>query len=496
MTERSAAAQLAQRLEWEDAELKATWDNAPVGLNLLDRELRYRRVNRVCAEINGLPIEDHIGKTVSEVLPGLAPELEPKLRGVLETGEVFEHFVEAEVPSQPGRLRDWHATYVPLRDAAGAIIGVGTTVREVTAEREAERQKLCMAARHSAFVRATSVVLWVADREGNLLDEDSPSVREFSGIRPEEEMLGPGAWLTYLHPDDRERAREAWSRAIRMTTVYECELRVRRRDGGYLWMLARAAPVLDERGEVVEWVGANTDISERKRAEEEREATLRFAEQFIGILGHDLRNPISAILMAAQLVRRKAADASEVQRLADRVAASGRRMGNMVAQLLDLTRVRLGTGLKVERSATSLSHVVYAAVDELRLVHPTRTIECTCEADVDGSWDADRLAQVVSNLVGNALQHGDAAQPVEVRLAKVESGVSFEVQSYGAPIGPDLLPHVFDPYRQGKSRGGDSQGLGLGLFITQQIVHAHGGRIDVRSTATEGTRFIVTLPRL
>jgi PAS domain S-box-containing protein len=372
-------------------------------------------------------------------------------------------------------------------------VGVTTHVREVTTDPEAEQQRLRKAARDAAFVQATSVLLWVTDPYGHLL-EDSPTWRAFTGLSFDDVMT-PWGWAKALHPDDRERVSAAWSRAVRSKSLFVCEQRFRRWDGTYVWTLARAAPVLDERGDIVEWVGTNMDISESKRAEEEREARLRVAEQFIGILGHDLRNPINAIQMAAQLLERKGESAGDRLRLVERIAASTSRMSNMVAQLLNLTRVRLGTGLRVERKATNLSQVVTAAVEELRLVYPMRIVECACEAAVQGSWDVDRLAQVVSNLVGNALQHGDPARPVEVRLATVEYGAVFEVQSYGPPIPPELLPHIFDPYRQGQPCRGKSQGLGLGLFITQEIVHAHGGRIDVRSTAAEGTRFIVTLPR-
>jgi PAS domain S-box-containing protein len=380
-----------------------------------------------------------------------------------------------------------------LRAIGHAAAGALVRVLDVTAEREAERQKLRTAARDVAFMQATSVIRWGLDASG-MSPEDSPSWRAFTGMGFEDQKVEPER-LAAVHPDDRARVRAAWSHALETKSLYQCELRVRRYDGAYVWILSRFVPVLDERGEVVEWVGADVDISKRKRAEEEREATLRFAEQFIGILSHDLRNPIAAVQMGAEMLKRRLGSAPEARPFVERIASSARRMGNMVAQLLDLTRVRLGTGLTVERQAMNLTPVVLAVIDELRLVHPGRAIACDCESAVEGAWDGDRLAQVVSNLVGNALQHGDAARPVEVRLANTHSGAVFEVQSYGSPIAPDLLPRLFDPYRQGGIRGGKSSGLGLGLFITQQIVLAHGGRIDVRSTAAEGTRFTVTLPR-
>jgi PAS domain S-box-containing protein len=487
----------AQLLDGERAlaELEACWDNAPVGLNVVDRDLRFRRVNRVCAEINGVPIDAHIGRTVAEVLPEpLARELVPKLRRVLTTGEVFDEVLSAETISRPGRLREFQALYFPMRDADGSIVGVISTVREVTVEREFQRQKLRQAARDSAFLRGTSLLLWATDASG-LHSEDSPTVRGFIGMS-REELTAPWGWLAGLHPADREQARAAWSQATRTGSVYECEMRVRRHDGAYVWTLARGAPVLDASGEVLEWVGVNTDISHRKWAEEQREATLRFAEQFIGILGHDLRSPINAIQMAAHLMARNPGDATNTTRFAQRIASSAGRMGNMVAQLLDLTRARLGTGLKIERKAINLSHVVAAGVDELRLAFPTRTIECSSEPLVEGLWDADRLAQVVSNLVGNALQHGDPGRSVEVHLANDRSRAAvLEVRNFGAPIPPELLPHLFEPYHHGQARTGKGQGLGLGLFITHQIVRAHSGRIEVTSTAAEGTLLVVTLPR-
>jgi PAS domain S-box-containing protein len=393
-------------------------------------------------------------------------------------------FERASLPHPGGR----DAPLTPHREWATAELAAALHSAPVgLLEREA-REKLRMAARDSAFVQATALIVWGTNAQG-VVTEDSPSWRALTGMRDHRE------WLTAVHPDDRERVCAAWSRATESKSLYECEMRMRRHDGTYVWTVARGAPVLDEHGEVLEWVGTSMDISERKRAEEEREATLRFAEQFIGILGHDLRNPINAVQMAAQLLERKADSADDRRRLVERIAASTSRMSNMVSQLLDLTRVRLGTGLHIERKATNLSHVVTAAVDELRLAHPARTIECACGAFVVGSWDADRLAQIVSNLVGNALQHGDPARPVEVRVETTDAGAVFEVQSYGTPIAPNLLPHIFDPYRQGQSHSGKSKGLGLGLFITQQIVHAHRGQIGVRSTAAEGTRFTVRLPR-
>ena len=231
---------------------------------------------------------------------------------------------------------------------------------------------------------------------------------------------------------------------------------------------------------------------ERGQLVERLEEAVRFAEQFVGILGHDLRNPLSAIQMNADLLKR---DAGSQGRATDRILSSTARMTNMVGQLLDLTRSRLAGGIVVERKATSLTDVVANVIDELRVIHPSRDIRSALAGDVRGDWDPGRLAQVVSNLVDNALQYGDRSRPIDVRLAAPGAEAVLEVQSFGPPIAPELIPVLFDPYRRGETRGSRRKGLGLGLFISRQIVAAHGGAIDVASDTENGTIFTVSLPR-
>lgn len=216
----------------------------------------------------------------------------------------------------------------------------------------------------------------------------------------------------------------------------------------------------------------------------------RLGEQFVTVLGHDLRTPLNAITMAASILKRSV---RRDDKLLDRILSSAARMNKMIAQLLDLALSRLSGGIPIDRKRITLNDVVESAVDEIRQAYPSREIRCTLEPQVQGDWDAERLAQVVSNLVCNAVQYGDADRPIEVRLAMREREAVLEVQNSGTPISPGLLPVLFEPYRRGEGcarRGG----LGLGLFIANQIVRSHGGRIEVTSTAAAGTRFSVRLP--
>jgi signal transduction histidine kinase len=196
--------------------------------------------------------------------------------------------------------------------------------------------------------------------------------------------------------------------------------------------------------------------------------------------------------MAAASLKRRLADQADMKSI-ERVLSAGERMDRMISQLLDLTRGRLGGGISIERTDGDLSQAVLAVVDELRLAFTGREIHCEVGPNVTGPWDLDRLAQVVSNLLGNALVHGDTNGTVHVRL-DANDDVILTVHNPSKPISESELDRIFDPYR--RSGATPRNGLGLGLFIAKQIVLAHDGRISVASTVEGGTTFTVVLPRL
>ena len=241
-------------------------------------------------------------------------------------------------------------------------------------------------------------------------------------------------------------------------------------------------------------IAIDRDIARRKVLEAALRESAQFQEQFVGVLGHDLRNPLGAISMATDLLLRLGPLPSQATVLG-RIGSSAARMDRMVEELLDLTRARLAGGIPVDlKPGTNLALIAGAAVDELRVAHPQARVSVDAPREVNGEWDPDRMAQVVSNLVANAIQHGGRSE-VEVRLRRANASAILEVHNGGPPIPLDLLPRIFEPFRRGAKTGArQAQGLGLGLFIAEQIVLAHGGKIRVRSTEAEGTYFTITLP--
>jgi PAS domain S-box-containing protein len=237
---------------------------------------------------------------------------------------------------------------------------------------------------------------------------------------------------------------------------------------------------------------------ENAQAHAEVSAALEFRERFVAVLGHDLRNPLSAIDMAEGVLRQRAANADDhsTLRVLDRLKSSSSRMSRMIEQVLDLTRSRLAGGLPMNPGAVDLRDILTGIVDELRMAHPSRSIDLRCPP-VHGTWDRDRLEQVFSNLIVNAVHYGVAEKPVTVRARLVDDGtVLVDVHNEGDPIPEDLRAELFNPFRRGNrdGRSPKTAGLGLGLYISREIVVAHGGRLDVESSHSGGTTFQVMLP--
>jgi signal transduction histidine kinase len=187
--------------------------------------------------------------------------------------------------------------------------------------------------------------------------------------------------------------------------------------------------------------------------------------------------------------------AAQSHTLATRMYSSAQRMSRMISQLSDLTRIRVGRGLPLDRKDVNVAALCASVIEELRTAHPDVTIQLTRDGDATGQWDQDRLLQVFSNLIGNAVRHAGALGPISIHVdGRHESQVAVVTRN-GGVIPPEMVPVLFEPFRGSFQRGRGTEGLGLGLYISQQIVLAHGGRIEAASTETEGTRFEVTLHR-
>jgi two-component system sensor histidine kinase/response regulator len=221
--------------------------------------------------------------------------------------------------------------------------------------------------------------------------------------------------------------------------------------------------------------------------------TLSLNEQLLAIVGHDLRDPLNVILMSAELLA--GLPDANVQKTAARLSTAGGRMRNILDELFDLARARLGGGIPLTRLPVDLAAVAQKAISEVQSTHPNRVIDLRSEGDVHGHWDGARLERVFATLIGNAVTHGAQTEHITVQLfGQPTDDVAVSVHN-GGHVSPDILPNLFEPFHARKGMRPRGEGLGLGLYIAQQIVIGHGGTIDVRSTPAEGTTLRFTLPK-
>jgi signal transduction histidine kinase len=237
----------------------------------------------------------------------------------------------------------------------------------------------------------------------------------------------------------------------------------------------------------------------RQRAEalaEELRQRADFEQQLIGIVSHDLRTPLSAILLGvAGLLRGEELSEQQTKRVV-RIQSSAERANRLIRDLLDFTQARLAGGIRLERRAMNLHALIQSVLEEVEATYSDRELRVSRDGDGSGEWDPDRLGQVVQNLVTNALKYSPGGTPVRIETHAEDGGMALSVHNDGAPIPPERLGRIFQPFQRASGEVDTaSRSIGLGLYIVKQLVEAHGGTVSVESTAEAGTTFTVRLPR-
>lgn len=238
------------------------------------------------------------------------------------------------------------------------------------------------------------------------------------------------------------------------------------------------------------------EVTEQARTQAELRKRVEFERYLLGIVSHDLRNPLNSIALGAGLLMQQFGNDPVVAPVAKRMQSAAMRGGRMVGDLLDLTQARLGGGIPIALAEQDMRTLAEAVVEEMRTAHRDRTITFEHAGDPRGSWDGDRVTQVIGNLVSNAIHHGAATSHVTLRIADEGENVAVVVHNLGRPIPVELIPHLFNPMERGVPRGDTTtRSVGLGLYIVREIVHGHGGTVSVVSTEDTGTTFTVRLPK-
>ena len=487
----------AQRKRWEEI-----FSHLGVGVALTSADADVLEdVNPAFARMHGYTREELLGRPLSDTVA-------PESRGVLArhgaaARSKLHHEYEAIHLRKDGSRIPVLTHVTTLRDEAGKVVQRAATFLDITHRRnaEAERQRLLTdieaeRARLAAVLDQLPVGVILAEAPEGRLVMGNRQVETIMGLPfIQAEHVGEYSAYPGYHADGRPYAPEEWPLArslLNGEVVQGEEVEIRRPDGPRVNILSSSAPLRDRSGRISAAVVTFVDVTELRRAESAARQAAEFGEKLIGIVSHDLRNPLNAIhLSVTQLLHSETLSARE-QRMAARIAKSTDRMKRMIEELLDFTRGRIGGGIPIEPKPGDLRAVLRQGVEELEAAWPERTLSLKVEPGrYEGAWDADRLVQVVSNLGVNALQYSPSDAPVHFSLRDGGQSVVLEVHNAGNPIPPDALPHLFDPFRRASSEGG---GLGLGLYIVEQVVKGHGGHIEVVSTSEAGTTFRVVLP--
>ena len=457
----------------------------------------YTKLVGVGRKLIGLPAAEALPEVVGQGFIDLLDTVYST--GQPHFGNEVELFLDRKGNGQP-EPAFVNFVYQPRRALNGAVEGVDVFGFEVTPQVQARRAIEALAEQlrvNEGNFRTLSESIpqqvWTAEPSG-AIDFVNARVAIYFGTT-REQILGAG-WQGVIHPDDLPEAIRRWTHALATGDEYEIEFRLLGDDGHYRWHLGRARPLRDEKGTVVRWFGTNTDIDEAKLIREDLKRRSEFEQHLVGIVSHDLRNPLNAILLSAGAMQRREDLDPKATRAIDRILSSADRASRMIRDLLDFTRVRLGGAIPLAVATVDVPELVRAGVDELEAANPTRKISVTHGGEPEAFCDPDRLTQVLQNLTQNAINYSSEGTPVTVSTFGDAQQITLSVHNDGNPIPPDKLGRIFEPLQRATldvDRTGRS--IGLGLYIVRSIVKAHGGGVDVRSNAGEGTTFTIRLPR-
>lgn len=523
---------LAVREAWLESSLASISDAILLG----DTTAGVTFMNGAAEVLTGWSVKDARGRRLDEVARLFDGDVRSPVENpgavALAQGQTIRPPRDAFLLRPDGTEVPVEGSASPIRAPSGEVAGVALVLRDQTSRRRQEHAREQLLVREqdaltkaredgrrlqSLFdqlealasrlheseerlrqvVEAAGVGLWDLDASAGAIRSD-PRTVELLGLPREAEVTLDSA-LAVIPSGDRERVAAAVEAALRGEDEgrYRLEFRTGGRDGVPMrWVESRAQASFDAGGKGAHLAGAIMDITERKAAEASARIQSEFEQHLIGIVSHDLRNPLQAIQLAATLlVRREDAD-ERTLRLGVRIQGAAERATRFVGDLLDFTQARIGGGLPVHVRRCDLHELTQAIVDEVEATHANRTVRFLHAGDGVGEWDPDRITQVIQNLLTNALKYSAAETAIDVSTWGDGEDVGISVHNLGPPILDELRVRLFEPFQRGSfDADAKARSIGLGLYIVKKVVDAHGGTIEVHSAAGEGTTFTVGLPR-
>ncbi|MHB0935430.1 MAG: sensor histidine kinase [Armatimonadota bacterium] len=489
-----------ERARRQLAEIETLYATAPIGLCVLDTDLRWMRLNQTIAEINGVPMDEHLGRTPREVVgPEIGAQAEAALQRVLDTGEPLLDFeMVGTTKARPDVVRYWNERWTPIKDAQGNVLGISVAAEEITERKRAEEERerlLAEVQRQAAELQAVlmsqahGMVIYATTGEIVTMNQAAKALLRYS---PEERQMTVEERAVALRVIDQDGnpfpvEETPTARALRGETTYGTVLGLQWPDRT-LWVSASAAPIALPDGRVLGAVASFNDVTEIIRLQEQMNT-------FVHMVSHDLRAPLTVMYGHAGIIQDlvKPAENAILRLSIEAIGRSVKRMDTMIDDLVESARLEGGRLPLVQQPIVLGEYLPLFVTRNAGVLNPDRILLDLPLALPAVLADEARLERILMNLLSNAQKYSAPDTPIRVQAQPTGDEVTFSIADQGEGIAPDDLPHLFNKfYRAGCGR--KAEGIGLGLYITKLLVEAHGGRIGVESAPGRGSVFSFTLP--
>jgi PAS domain S-box-containing protein len=328
------------------------------------------------------------------------------------------------------------------------------------------------------------VIVWTASPDGGV-EYFNKRYSEYTGLSVQQ-SLGDG-WLQVLHPDDLERTIQVWKESLRSNLAYEIQYRFRwGSDNTYRWQLGKALPLKDFNGKVIKWFGITTDIHEQKRAEQQK-------DEFLSIASHELKTPLTSVKAFMQLALKNAMPDEKAYGFISKSSSQLLRLESLINDLLDVSKINAGK-MNYNLEPFEFSQALVETVEGIQQGSHKHRITIERNDGVIYKGDRLRIEQVINNLLANAIKYSPNNDQIIIRSELQENNLIISVQDFGIGIEPESLTKLFDRYYRVDNTSMRFQGLGLGLFISSEIIKRHNGSFWIESKPGEGSTFFFLLP--
>lgn len=459
------------------------FESAPISYLVLNPDFNIVAVSNAYLSATMAKRSDVVGRNLFKVIAE-----NPHAIGVSDLRESLNRVIQQK-KSDSIETMYMKSVNSPILNAAGELTHI---MHQLIESEENEKGKEL-----EVLANIIPHMIWVTDGEGKISHSNKIFFR-FTGLPEKSDQMN--MWREVVHPDDMSRITELWGQVRPKGLPFIAEYRIKRADGEYRWHIVRTSPLKDGKDKVIKWFGTATDIHDQKEGQFKLQKAVTDRDDFLSIASHELRTPLTSLSMQLQMIQRNAkkgkiANLEELISKLELTTKQADQIGDLIDGLLDVSRLSTGR-MAINREEFDLIPLVQEIANRFSAEAIKEGIEIKIEVhgSVIGYWDRIRITQAVTNLISNAMKYG-AKKPIELSTYFESNTVVVNVKDRGIGIAPNDQLRIFERFERAVSNHNIS-GMGLGLYVTREIVEAHDGRILVNSEPGKGSTFTMELPIL